>query len=78
MVPLHTQPPADSVRSLLFEAPRLCGARPIGVVLDIRDCSRIEIAAPAGDRMAVVGPYLAAAINDLPQAPATRRLPALR
>jgi hypothetical protein len=72
-IPLRTQPPADGVRSLLFEAPRLCGSRPIGVVLRIWDGSRIEVAASTEHRMAVVGPYLAAAINDLPKAPVSRR-----
>jgi hypothetical protein len=72
-VALPTAPPADGVRSLLFEAPRLCGPRPIGVVLSIRDGSRIEVAASADDRMTVVGPYLVAAINDLPEAPLPRR-----
>ena len=73
VVPLHTQPPVDGVRSLLPDAPRHCGTRPIGVVLSIWDGSRIEVAASTDDRMAVVGPYVVAAINDLPQAPVPRR-----
>ena len=72
-IPLRTQSPVDGVRSLLFDAPRLCGPRPIGVVLKIWDGSRIEVAASAENRMAVVGPYMAAAISDLPQAPVPRR-----
>jgi len=72
-IPLHTQWAEGGVCSLLFQAPRLCGSRPIGVVLRIWDGSRIQVAAPTGDRMTVVGPYLAAALNDLPRAPAPRR-----
>jgi hypothetical protein len=72
-IALRTQPPVDGVHNLLFEAPRLCGARPIAVVLTIWDGSWIEVAAATDDRMKVVGPYLAAAISDLPQAPAPRR-----
>ena len=70
---LRTQSPVDVVHSLLFEAPRLCGSRPIGQVLKIWDRARIEVATGAEDRLAVVGPYLAAAINDLPKAPESRR-----
>ena len=70
---LRTQSPEDGVHSLLFEAPRLCGSRPIGVVLKIWDGSWIEVAASTEDRITVVGPYVAAAINDLPQAPVPRR-----
>jgi hypothetical protein len=72
-IPLRTRPLVDGVRNLLFEAPRMCGSRPIGVVLRVGDGSWIEVAAATDDRMKVVGPYLAAAINGLPQAPASRR-----
>ncbi len=70
---LRTQPYVDGVHSLLGEAPRRCGPGPIGVVLKIWDGSRIEIAASDLNRMLMVGPYLTAAINDLPPAPAPRR-----
>jgi hypothetical protein len=72
-IPLRTQSPVDGVRSLYLNAPRLCGSRPIGVVLSVRDGSWIEVAASADNRMEVVGPYLAAAISDLPRAPLPRR-----
>lgn len=72
-IPLRTQPLVDGVHNLLFEAPRLCGSRPIGVVLKVWDGTWIEVAAATDDRMKVVGPFLAAAISDLPQAPAPRR-----
>ena len=71
-IPLRTVPPVDGVRSLPEPVPRWCGHAPIGVVMEIWDGSRIEIAAAADDRMAVVGPYLAAAIHDLPKAPVRR------
>jgi hypothetical protein len=61
------------VHHLLAEAPRRCGSRPLGVVLKVWDGSRIEVAAATDDRLQVVGPYLAAAISDLPRAPVPRR-----
>ncbi|MEV4701739.1 hypothetical protein [Actinoplanes sp. NPDC049316] len=70
---LRTQTPVGVVHNLDLEAPWLCGTRPVGVVLKIWDGARIEVAARAGDRVGVVGPYLAAAINDLPKAPDPRR-----
>ncbi|WP_245908172.1 hypothetical protein [Pseudosporangium ferrugineum] len=72
-IPLRTRTPVDGVRSPLLDAPRRCGRRPIGVVLRIWDGSSIEVAASTEDRVAVVGPYMAAAMNDLPQAPVPRR-----
>jgi hypothetical protein len=72
-IPLRAQLPVEGVHHLLSEAPRLCGSRPLGVVLKVWDGSRIEVAAATGDRLRVVGPYLAAAISDLPRAPVPRR-----
>ncbi|GAA3349262.1 hypothetical protein GCM10020358_70700 [Amorphoplanes nipponensis] len=72
-IPLRAQLPVDGVHHLLHEAPRWCGPRPIGVVLKVWDGSWIEVAAATDDRLQVVGPYLAAAISDLPRAPAPRR-----
>jgi hypothetical protein len=72
-IPLRAQLPVGGVHHLLFEAPRRCGSRPLSVVLKVWDGSRIEVAAATGDRLQVVGPYLAAAISDLPQAPVPRR-----
>jgi hypothetical protein len=69
-IPLGTQPPESGVRSLLFEAPRLCGSRPVGVVLKISDGSHVQVATATEDRVLVVGPYLTAALEDLPPAPA--------
>jgi hypothetical protein len=70
---LHTRSLMDGVQNLIVGAPRWCGSRPVGVVLQIGDGSRIEVAAGADHRLEVVGPYLAAAVSDLPKAPAPRR-----
>jgi hypothetical protein len=72
-IALRTQSLADGVHNLLVEAPRWCGPRPIGVLLQVWDGSWIEVAAATDDPLEVVGPYLAAAISDLPGAPAPRR-----
>jgi hypothetical protein len=50
-----------------------CGRHPIGLRLQTGDGTQVEVAANEGARMPLVGPYLAAAINELPQAPAPRR-----
>lgn len=52
---------------------RRCGSQPIAVCLLVWDGSRIEVAADGESRLALVGPYLSAAVNDLPQAPVRRR-----
>ena len=72
-IPLRAELPVEGVHHLLSEAPRRCGSRPLGVVLKVWDGSRIEVAAATDDRLQVVGPYLAAAISDLPRAPVPRR-----
>jgi hypothetical protein len=51
---------------------RRCGPSPIAVGLCVWDGSRMEVAADEQTRFALVGPYLAAAIHDLPQAPVRR------
>ena len=70
---LRTRPPAEGVRGLIVEAPRWCGPRPIRIVLPLSDGSCVEVAASTDDRMTLVGPYLTAAIDDLPKAPVPRR-----
>jgi hypothetical protein len=72
-IPLRAQLPVGGVQHLLFEAPRRCGSRPLAVVLKVWDGSVIQVAAAPEDRLQVVGPYLAAAISDLPRAPGYRR-----
>jgi hypothetical protein len=52
---------------------RWCGHHPVAVGLTVSDGSCVEVATDGEARMALVGPFLAAAINDLPQAPARRR-----
>jgi hypothetical protein len=52
---------------------RGCGYRPVAVVFDISDGSRIEVVTTESARADLVGPYLGAALNDLPQAPRPRR-----
>lgn len=49
------------------------GHRPVSVKFDLPDGSRIEVAAMDLDRTRLVGPYLAAALHDLPRAPRRRR-----
>jgi hypothetical protein len=48
-------------------------AAAIAVCLRLPDGARIEVAAVEQERVTMVGPYLAAAINDLPTAPVPRR-----
>ncbi|HKG51237.1 MAG TPA: hypothetical protein VKB14_12420 [Actinomycetales bacterium] len=55
-----------------------CGKRPIAAGLRVSDGSQLEVAAAAEAREALVGPYLAAAINGLPRAPVPRRRPDAR
>jgi hypothetical protein len=47
--------------------------RAIAVGLWLCDDSRVDVAAAEQTRVALVGPYLAAAISDLPRAPVPRR-----
>ena len=63
----------EGVYSVPAPGPKRCGRRPIAVELAISDGSRVEVAAPESARSALVGPYFAAAIHDLPQAPLPRR-----
>jgi hypothetical protein len=50
-----------------------CGRHPIGARLRVSDGTQVDVAAHEGLRIPLVGPYLAAALNELPQAPAPRR-----
>ncbi|MEV6300584.1 hypothetical protein AB0M02_14350 [Actinoplanes sp. NPDC051861] len=52
---------------------RHCGRDAIGMRLQVHDGALIEVTAAEPDRSALVGPFLAAAFNDLPKAPARRR-----
>lgn len=50
-----------------------CGWRAVAVQLWSADSSVLELIAPEESRCDLVGPYLAAALTDLPRAPAPRR-----
>lgn len=63
----------SGVYSVHFPDLKRCGRRPIAIELALADGSRVEIAAPESARVALVGPYLTAGINDLPPAPVPRR-----
>ncbi|MFC7528652.1 hypothetical protein [Actinoplanes sp. GCM10030250] len=63
-VGVHTVPARDA---------RRCGRDPIAVRLQLHDGSVIEVTTSASERLELVGPFLAAALSDLPKAPARRR-----
>ncbi|MEV6596259.1 hypothetical protein AB0M36_05255 [Actinoplanes sp. NPDC051346] len=64
---------SDGVYTLAPGAPRRCGTHPIAVRLLMGDGGQLEIATDSAERLALVGPYIAAAVNDLPRAPIRRR-----
>jgi hypothetical protein len=66
---------ADGVRSIPAWDPKRCGRRPLSLQLHVRDGAGLEIAARARSRVNLVGPYLTAAMHDLPRAPVPRRDP---
>lgn len=53
--------------------PKRCGRRPIAVEITVSDGSQLAVAAPETARFALVGPYLAAAVENLPEAPGPGR-----
>jgi hypothetical protein len=61
------------VYALPFREDRRCGRNAIAVRLWNSDGAVVEVAATEADRTELVGPFLAAAISDLPKAPAFRR-----
>jgi hypothetical protein len=63
-VGVYLLPPRDAKR---------CGVHPIAVRLWLADGSLAEVTATETERTELVGPYLAAAFNDLPKAPVPRR-----
>jgi hypothetical protein len=72
-IPLKARVSASGVYTVLPREVTRFGPRPIAIDLQVWDGSRVEVVAAAHERLALVGPYLAAAINDLPQAPVPRR-----
>jgi hypothetical protein len=73
IIPLRAQVSPVGVYALPPRDAKRCGAHPIAVGLRVWDGSWMEVAADEEARLALVGPYLAAAVNDLPQAPVPRR-----
>lgn len=63
----------DGIHRLTFLDVKRCGYRPIAVEIDLSDGSRIGVATTEWARLELVGPYLAAALKDLPRAPKRRR-----
>ncbi|GGQ48893.1 hypothetical protein [Couchioplanes azureus] len=61
------------VYTLATRDARRCGTHPVAVRVLTPDGCRLEIATDGEARLALVGPYLAAAVNDLPRAPIRRR-----
>jgi hypothetical protein len=59
----------NGIRSVPANDVRRCGRRPLVVNLMLPDGSRMELAAPDSARIAMVGPFLAAAVHALPHAP---------
>jgi hypothetical protein len=64
---------SEGVRRLAVLDVTRCGCRPVVVEFEISDGSRIEVVTRESDRRELVGPYLAAAMADLPPAPRPRR-----
>jgi hypothetical protein len=71
-LPLRATVLPGGVHTLAPRDVRRCGPHPIAVGLRVWDGSRMEVAAHEETRFALVGPYLAAAIHDLPEAPVRR------
>jgi hypothetical protein len=59
----------DGVYHLPSWEPKRCGRRPIAVEITVSDGSQLVVAAPESARFALVGPYLAAAVENLPEPP---------
>ena len=72
IIPLRAQVTGGGVRAVSSHNVRRCGPNPVSVVLRIWDGTYVEVAAADEDRVSLVGPYVAAALNDLPTAPIPR------
>ena len=72
-VRLRGQLRRDGVYRLTDSEVKGCGYRPLAIELDLADGSRIEVVTVEWARAELVGPYLAAALIDLPRAPRSRR-----
>jgi hypothetical protein len=74
IIALPAEVPTAGVHAHPAPPPRRCGPDPISMVLRLSDGSCVEVTTAGEDRLVLVGPYLAAAINDLPRAPVQRRI----
>ena len=72
IVALPVRLPEDDIRQLTCRT-RGLGADPLRVGLRLDDGTIVEVAAAAGDRTLLVGPFLAAAIPGLPPARVEKR-----
>ncbi|MEU8240239.1 hypothetical protein AB0C07_18490 [Actinoplanes missouriensis] len=75
IVRLPARAAVSGVHHLSRSDARRCGSRSIAVRLRLADGALIEVATGRAERIDLVGPYLAAAVNDLPRAPVPRRRP---
>jgi hypothetical protein len=71
-IPLRAQVSPTSVYAVSPREVRRLGSGPIAIDLRVWDGSRIEVAAQREARLSLVGPFLAAAVSALPQAPMPR------
>ena len=67
------KPADEGIRELPVHKVRRLGRRLLVVDLVLPDGSRVELAARESARIAMVGPFLAAAVHALPQAPIGKR-----
>ncbi|HSK25395.1 MAG TPA: hypothetical protein VK894_00615 [Jiangellales bacterium] len=70
---LAVRAPEEAVRRLVGGEVRGLGAEPLCLVLRLDDGRMVEVAAAAPDRTLLVGPFLAAAMRELPDGPAEQR-----
>jgi hypothetical protein len=68
-VPLRAHVLRTSVYAVSLREARRLGSDPIAIDLEVGDGSRIELAAQREARLSLVGPFLAAAVSALPEAP---------
>ncbi|BAL87026.1 hypothetical protein AMIS_18060 [Actinoplanes missouriensis 431] len=72
IVRLPARAAVSGVHHLSRSDARRCGSRSIAVRLRLADGALIEVTTGRAERIDLVGPYLAAAVNDLPRAPVRR------
>jgi len=72
-VAVHVRPRQEEIRTVSRREVRRLGAEPVLVRLELDDGRRVDVAARANQRMSLVGPFLAAALPGLPEAPTERR-----